>query len=172
MEARDIPALAALERACFSEPWSERSFKHQLDSDTARILAAERDGRIIGLAGLLHVLDEGAIANIAVAPDCRRQGVGRALLRALLALAGELDLASVTLEVRESNLPAQALYLGEGFKPLGIRRGFYAKPAEDAVTMGIRLRPDRDQDSGIRRQGNEETGDEEAGGGSVPSSFS
>ena len=85
------------------------------------------------------MLDEGYITNVAVSPDFRRQGIARALIEALLAKARENGLAFVTLEVRESNAPAIALYTGAGFEPVGKRKNFYSNPTENAVLMTISL---------------------------------
>ena len=102
-------------------------------------LAAERDGAAVGYVGCQTVLDEGYITNVAVSPDCRRQGVARALLDELKARAVQAGLSFVTLEVRASNAPAIALYEGAGFVRVGVRKNFYTAPAEDAVLMTLFL---------------------------------
>ena len=102
-------------------------------------LVAEQDGRTAGYVGCQTVLDEGYITNVAVSPDFRRQGIARALIAELTAKAGENKLAFVTLEVRESNAPAIALYTGAGFVPVGKRKNFYSNPTENAVLMTISL---------------------------------
>ena len=100
---------------------------------------AEQDGRTAGYVGCQTVLDEGYITNVAVSPDFRRQGIARALIAELTAKAGGNKLAFVTLEVRESNAPAIALYTGAGFAPVGKRKDFYSNPTENAVLMTISL---------------------------------
>ena len=90
---------------------------------------------VLGYANFLHVLDEGDIGNVAVAPEFRRQGVADALLEALCARAAALNLAFLTLEVRASNAPAIALYRKHGFQAVGQRRNYYQKPDEDALLM-------------------------------------
>ena len=90
--------------------------------------------------GCQTVLDEGYITNVAVSPDCRRQGIGRALIAELAERAKRAGLAFVTLEVRASNTPAIALYEGAGFKPVGVRKNFYTAPSEDAVLMTLYLK--------------------------------
>ena len=102
-------------------------------------LVAEQDGEVQGYVGCQTVLDEGYITNVAVSPDFRRQGIARALIAELTAKAGENKLAFVTLEVRESNAPAIALYTGAGFAPVGKRKNFYSNPTENAVLMTISL---------------------------------
>ena len=86
------------------------------------------------------MLDEGYISNVAVHPDARRQGIGDALIDALAAKAAELELAFLTLEVRESNAPAIALYAKHGFHPVGKRKNYYDAPKEDAVLMTCYLK--------------------------------
>ena len=134
---RQRAALAEIERACFHAPWSENMLREELGKGI--FLVAEQDGRTAGYVGCQTVLDEGYITNVAVSPDFRRQGIARALIAELTAKAGENKLAFVTLEVRESNAPAIALYTGAGFAPVGKRKNFYSNPTENAVLMTISL---------------------------------
>ena len=82
-DARHLAALAQIEKACFHAPWSEAMLREELGKGI--FLVAERDGQAVGYVGCQTVLDEGYITNVAVSPDCRRQGVGRALIAALTA---------------------------------------------------------------------------------------
>ena len=134
-EASMLPQIEQIEQACFSMPWTRGQLSSQLDEDRHVFLAAVSDGRVLGYVGMMYVLDEGYIANVAVAPAARRQGVGRALIAALLKRAGELQLSFVTLEVRPSNAAAIALYEGFGFESVGRRKNYYDKPSEDALLM-------------------------------------
>ena len=105
-------------------------------TENAMLAACAAAGEtVLGYANFLHVLDEGDIGNVAVAPEFRRQGVADALLEALCARAAALDLAFLTLEVRASNAPAIALYRKHGFQTVGQRRNYYQKPDEDALLM-------------------------------------
>ena len=136
MEARHLAALAAIERACFSAPWSEAALREELGNPNALFLVAEdAAGEALGYVGCQTVLDEGYIANVAVAPKHRRRGVARALAARLALDARERGLSFLTLEVRASNAPAIALYQGAGFAPVGTRPGFYRDPPEDALLM-------------------------------------
>ena len=103
-------------------------------------LVAERGGQAVGYVGCQTVLDEGYITNVAVSPDCRRQGIARALIAKLTDEARAAGLAFVTLEVRASNAPAIALYEGAGFGRVGVRKNFYTAPTEDAVLMTLFLK--------------------------------
>lgn len=134
MAREHIPALAAIESACFAVPWSAAALAEELENPCAAFrVAVDETGRVLGYAGCYCVADEGQIANVAVAPAARRQGVGRALLAALEQLARQRGLYRLTLEVRVSNAPAVALYEGAGFIRDGIRPGFYREPQEDAA---------------------------------------
>ena len=127
--------IAALERACFSAPWTRAQLAGQLPDDRHVFLIAAAGETVLGYANFLHVLDEGDIGNVAVAPEHRRQGIADALLDALCARAAALNLAFLTLEVRASNAPAIALYRKHGFQTVGQRRNYYQKPDEDALLM-------------------------------------
>jgi ribosomal-protein-alanine N-acetyltransferase len=135
MDAAHIPALAALEKLCFSQPWSAGGLKAELDKPGSLFLVAEDGGELLGYAGLNAVLDEGYICNVAVRPDSRRRGVASALLTELLKRCGEQGLSFVSLEVRRSNEAAVSLYAGFGFVSVGVRPGFYEIPREDALIM-------------------------------------
>ena len=137
----DIPQVAAIERQCFPDPWSERMLRDHLDNQCAAALVAKgADGVILGYAGLLVVLDEGYITNVAVRPEHRRQGIGSDLLNVFENFARGNQLAFLTLEVRSSNAAAIALYQKAGYEAAGRRRGYYAHPREDAVIMTLWLK--------------------------------
>lgn len=135
MDRSHVPQIAALEKTCFSAPWSEAMLEEELFNSQASFLVAEDDeGHILGYAGLHVVADEGYIDNIAVEPDARRHGVASALLDVYCRF-GASNLAFLTLEVRASNAPAIRLYEKHGFQQVGLRPGYYQLPREDAVIM-------------------------------------
>ena len=137
MTAELIPAIAEIERLCFSQPWSENALHEELFNDTACFIAAvSENGETLGYAGLHCILDEGYIDNIAVRPEYRRQGVAAELLKAFLRF-GNAKLTFLTLEVRASNLPAISLYGKYGFKEVGRRKNYYSAPVEDALLMTL-----------------------------------
>ncbi len=128
----DIPSLAALERECFSLPWSEDAFFGSMQEENAIFYLCELDGDIIGYVGALSVLDECSVTNVCTSPSARRMGAGEALMRALEEECSRRAISAIFLEVRVSNSPAASLYTKLGYKKTGIRRGFYSKPKEDA----------------------------------------
>ena len=131
-----LSQAAEIERLCFSDPWSEKMLAEHLANPCSLTLAAVGDtGRLLGYVGLLAVVDEGYITNVAVRPDCRCQGVASSLLQALEARGRARNLTFLTLEVRQSNAPARALYEKLGYVQAGLRRNYYENPREDAVIM-------------------------------------
>ncbi len=139
MDRSHLSAVAAMERECFSAPWSADMLAEELYHDNASYIVAEaEDGTVLGYAGLQAVLDEGYITNVAVAPAFRRQGVADALVSAFCRF-GKAKLAFLTLEVRASNAAAIALYEKHGFSPVGRRKNYYDHPTEDAVLMTLRF---------------------------------
>ncbi len=133
---REIPQIEALEKACFSLPWTQDQLKSQLrDRQHEFIAAVSESGTVLGYIGMMHVLDEGYISNVAVSPDRRRQGIGDALIAALIKICEALGLSFVTLEVRAGNKPAIALYEKHGFERVGLRKNYYDHPREDALLM-------------------------------------
>jgi ribosomal-protein-alanine N-acetyltransferase len=110
--------------------------REHLDNECAATLVAQgEDGTVLGYAGILVVLDEGYITNIAVEPAYRRQGIARELLQVFERFALGNKLAFLTLEVRASNEAARALYTKEGYEEVGCRKNYYDYPKEDAIVM-------------------------------------
>ena len=135
LQSEHIAQAAQLERLCFSDPWSEDALGILTRSGGLGTAAVANDGRVIGYGGMITVLDEGQITNIAVHPDFRRRGVGRAVLSALMDFANARGVRQFSLEVRSSNVSAQSLYLQQGFEIAGTRKNFYTHPTEDGLVM-------------------------------------
>ncbi len=140
LEKEHSGKLAELEHLCFSDPWSEDGIAYEAGNEAARFFVAMCGEEIAGYAGMLFAADLGNICNIAVFPEYRRHGIGRRLVSALINSAEELGISELTLEVRESNEPAKALYASFGFEEMGKRKNFYTSPNEDAIVMNLRLR--------------------------------
>ena len=136
MNADHLDQVAELERICFSTPWSRNMLAEELENALSAFLVALDDGdNVVGYAGLQVILDEGSITNVAVRPDCRRQGIAGKLLQVFLDFARGNHLAFLTLEVRASNYDAIALYGSRGFREAGRRKNYYEHPREDAIIM-------------------------------------
>lgn len=135
MGEEHLDELAALDALCFSHPWSRDGLKSELSSDTARFAAAVLGGAAVGCVGMHCICGECYIDKVAVHPDCRRQGIAQALVQYLIDDAVSNHAEFITLEVRQSNAPAIALYSKLGFAPVGVRKHFYSEPDEDAVLM-------------------------------------
>ena len=136
MNADHLDEVAELERICFSTPWSRNMLAEELDNLLSAFLVALDDAdRVVGYAGVQVILDEGYITNIAVRPECRRQGVAAQLLQVFMDFAKANKLSFLTLEVRASNYDAIALYGSRGFRSMGRRKNYYEHPREDAIIM-------------------------------------
>jgi len=139
----DIAAMVAIERASFSDPWTAAAMASTLRYDHMRVLVAEERGdlsgdgagRPLGYVVAMIAGSEAEIADLAVSPDARRRGIGRALIDRLLAGLETEGVESVFLEVRESNHAARRLYESRAFRGIGRRRGYYRLPPEDALLL-------------------------------------
>lgn len=133
----DVGAVAALERATFSDPWSESAFRDAFDNGVTFLVAEgiTEPARVTGYILARHVADEGEILSLGVVAEGRRRGVGRALVATLMKSLTVLGVRGVYLEVRESNDAARALYAGFGFREVGRRTRYYRRPVEDAIVL-------------------------------------
>ena len=130
-----MPAVAELAAECFARPWSENAVRDAVKSPQASVLAAFRETGLAGYAIFFYAGGEGEIESIAVREKDRRLGVGNALLSLLFAEARRQQACRIFLEVRESNESAIRFYEKNGFASVGVRKGFYEGPIEDAVLM-------------------------------------
>jgi len=140
--ASDVDVVAGIERAAFSDPWAPQSFRDALRHPAIYFACARRAdaAQVLGYVVAWFVADEGEIANIAVAPGGWGQGIGKALLDAALGEAAGRGATAIYLEVRDSNIRARRLYRSRGFEEVGRRRGYYRRPAEDAIVLRRTLR--------------------------------
>lgn len=135
MKVEDLPEVSRIEAEIFSMPWSQKGFEDSLKKEDTYYLTVFFRDKIVGYCGMLQVLDEADITNVAVLEPYRGQGIGFAMLDELLRCGEERGIVNFTLEVRESNVAAIALYEKLGFENCGIRKNFYEKPTENAVIM-------------------------------------
>lgn len=132
MKEEHISSIAELEKQCFSQPWSENALREELDNENSHFLVALGD-ELAGYIGVQEICGEAYITNVAVFENHRKQGIGRALLKAACDGAESRKCEFITLEVRESNSSAIALYESEGFEIAGTRKNFYSDPTENGV---------------------------------------
>ena len=138
MTVESLPEVLVIERLVFGDPWSAASFRHEVEDNASSVTRVARlwpDGPVVGYFVAWFIEDEVHLGNLAVHPDRQGEGTGQRLLDHLLEEAGRREARMVTLEVRESNLGAQRLYLRNGFRPIAIRRRYYPDNHEDAIVM-------------------------------------
>lgn len=147
MTLADVEAVQAIEQATFAMPWSLQSFRDEMERNAcARYLVAEDNGQVVGYTGAWMIFEEAHITNVAVEKNRRGQGIGRALMVALMQYAANLGVQYMTLEVRRSNLTAQALYQSLGFIQLSVRKHYYEDNGEDALLMVCDHMPPADEE--------------------------
>jgi ribosomal-protein-alanine N-acetyltransferase len=140
MRAEDVDAVVAIETEAFSSPWRRETFLELIDRPTAELLVLVHGSEeVIGYAVLWCILDQGEIANVAIASHMRGRGLGRQLLAEVLDVGRDRGVETMFLEVRESNAAALGLYHSFGFAQVGQRRGYYDHPREDARILMARL---------------------------------
>ena len=130
----DIEKITALERECFSDPWTADMFVLSLERPFFHGILIEENGEVLGYACQTVLFEDAEIENVAVAPAWRKNGLGKRLMERLVADAKGLEAEQIFLEVRVSNSPAIALYRGFGFEDVRIRKRYYAD-GEDALVM-------------------------------------
>lgn len=136
MEEKHIDGVLAVEEATFSIPWTRNDFEKEVkENNLAIYYVAVMDGKVVGYAGMWHVVIEGHITNVAVLEEARGKGIGAMLMEKLIEAAEEKQMYGITLEVRMGNAPAQGLYHKYGFKAEGIRKNYYPDTKEDAIIM-------------------------------------
>lgn len=133
MTAADVPSVAALEKLCFSDPWSVSSIASELDNPLSLWLVWEEDGAAAAYLGVQRVPPQADVMNVAVSPALRRRGIAHALFAELERRLPEID--ELFLEVRASNSGAIALYRTLGFEQVGRRPNYYLDPREDALIL-------------------------------------
>lgn len=138
MKRKHVRDVLGVERLVYPRPWSAALFFSEIAQKSSRFyLVAEIEGEIVGYGGLMCHLDEGHITTLAVHPDFQRHQIGSKILYLLTGDARERLMRTLALEVRVANWPAQRLYSWFGFRPVGIRRNYYAETGEDALVMWI-----------------------------------
>ncbi len=141
MDKSHLSQVAELDKALFSRPWGQDSWESELYNTTVSMVVAEtEDGFVLGYGVLGVILDEGCLEKLAVRPEYQRQGIAQAILGSFLRY-GQENLAFITLEVREHNVPAISLYEKNGFQTVGRRKNYYSEIHEDALLMTLDFHP-------------------------------
>jgi [ribosomal protein S18]-alanine N-acetyltransferase len=141
MTAADLAAVVAIERASYSVPWSEATFRGLLRRRDAEVVVAWAAEHVAGYAAFWCVVDQGELGNVAVAQAWRGQGLGARLVDEVIRRAARRGIRELFLEVRPSNHVARRLYERFGFAPAGRRRNYYQQPVEDALVLRRPLVP-------------------------------
>ena len=147
MAPEHVSQIAALEAATFSFPWDEASIRAELENPLALWLVAEGEAGegearpVLGYVGSQTCFEDADILNVAVVPAARRRGIAAALMRELEVRLAPKGVERITLEVRASNIPAIRLYEGLGYTQVGLRKGYYEKPREDALILQKQIVP-------------------------------
>jgi ribosomal-protein-alanine N-acetyltransferase len=142
MQEGDLPAVRAIEALSFSNPWSDNTFRGEIQNTSISFpfVVVRRPGdEVVAYIVFWQIRDDVQVNNIAVHPDCRGLGIGEALMRFAVAKVSGEGGAFMTLEVRRSNTAALTIYKKLGFEVLGTRKNYYTKPDEDAFVMGLVL---------------------------------
>ena len=135
MTTADIHTVWELECKCFSCPWSENSLREEMRNKIAYYELMESDGELIGYAGIWVLFGEAHITNVAIAPEYRGRGLGRTLMLHMFEKAKARRARAMTLEVREHNEAAKAMYYHLGFKQVGERKRYYSDTGESALIL-------------------------------------
>lgn len=142
LTAADADAMAALERACFSLPWDGRQCRNAFDQPAFAAFGSWDARELLAYVSIYHVRPEMEILNVAVMPQERRKGIGRRIMHLVLQAAVKMGMQRATLEVREGNLAALALYKSLGFCQCGKRPHYYPDNGEDALIHVLYLNKD------------------------------
>jgi ribosomal-protein-alanine N-acetyltransferase len=137
LQMRDLTAIEEIERRSYPTPWSRSMFASELAKPSSICLGAfdaETD-TLVGYLVISRYVDAWHVMNVAVTPEHRRRGIATSLLERLFELTAGRGRRGYTLEVRVSNREAIALYERLGFRPRGVRRGYYTDNREDALIM-------------------------------------
>ncbi len=132
-----LPSVLAIERVVNPAPWSERSFRNELDHKDGLFLVALLGGEVVGYGGIWLIVDEAHITTLAVDPEHQRQGIAKQMLKELLIRARDAGMVCSTLEVREGNVAAISLYEQFGFVAAATRKSYYPDNRENALVMWL-----------------------------------
>jgi ribosomal-protein-alanine N-acetyltransferase len=142
MKEEDLPAVLSIEALCFSNPWSDSTFRGEIQNTSVSfpLVVVRRPGdEVVAYIIFWQIRDDVQVNNVAVHPDFRGLGLGETIMRYAIARVRDAGATFMTLEVRQSNMPAMTLYRKLGFEIMGTRKNYYSKPDEDACVMALVL---------------------------------
>jgi ribosomal-protein-alanine N-acetyltransferase len=142
MKEEDLPAVLSIEALCFSNPWSDSTFRGEIQNTSVSfpLVVVRRPGdEVVAYIIFWQIRDDVQVNNVAVHPDFRGLGLGETMMRYAIARVRDAGATFMTLEVRQSNMPAMTLYRKLGFEIMGTRKNYYSKPDEDACVMALVL---------------------------------
>ena len=135
----DVPDILAIEQEVYPDPWQQDMFHQEIDHNSAFVLLTSTS-EIVGYICVIHAVDEIMISNIAIKRKYQNRGFGGLLLDFIIDLYKERGFEKCFLEVRKSNFRAISLYQKKGFTNIGLRKGYYTTPPEDALVMVLDLK--------------------------------
>jgi ribosomal-protein-alanine N-acetyltransferase len=142
MKEEDLPTVLSIEALCFSNPWSDSTFRGEIQNTSVSfpLVVVRRPGdEVVAYIIYWQIRDDVQVNNVAVHPDYRGLGLGETMMRYAIARVRDAGATFMTLEVRQSNMPAMTLYRKLGFEVMGMRKNYYTKPDEDACVMALVL---------------------------------
>lgn len=139
--AQDADMLFEAEQICFRTPWTYEDLKNDLENPISRYLVMLDGDRLIGYGAFWLLMEEGHITNVAVLPQYRGRGLGKALMKALIQHASDSGARFMELECRASNEVARKMYHTLGFLRVGCKKGYYTDTGEDAIVMALIVMP-------------------------------
>jgi len=132
---KDLDAMMEIERRSFTLPWSRTFYEQLWPQEAISVWVGWQNHELVAYYLIQTVASEMELHTFAVKPELRRQGIGKKLMQHMLSMAKENSIKHIFLQVRPSNLAATSLYIGLGFEPIAIRKGYYQDNGENAVVM-------------------------------------
>ncbi|MDO4568172.1 MAG: ribosomal protein S18-alanine N-acetyltransferase [Clostridia bacterium] len=137
MDMGDLERVYEIELQSFPTPWPVAAFERELDNELGYYCVCELDGQTAGFCGMWVYMGEAQLTNVAIAPEARRKGVASRMVRHMIGVAVARGAQRMSLEVREHNEPAKALYRSLGFVEIGVRKNYYLETRENAIIMAV-----------------------------------
>jgi ribosomal-protein-alanine N-acetyltransferase len=145
--AADLGPILEIEEASFNNPTTREWYERELERPEVCFIYVLRtpEAPAAAFCAFWRVADQAHINNLAVRPELRRRGLGSQMLEAIIAEARRLGAATLSLEVRRSNVAAQRLYLRAGFREEAVRKSYYTQPVEDALVLSLEIKSDNER---------------------------